>query len=247
MNLKHSWAIAAKDLGAVRKRKTILYTLILLPLLMSLLFSAIIQYAVNQAGGIAAAASWLRGLLDAFAFFFVIVAAILPSSIASYAIVGEKVEKSLEPLLATPISDGEILLGKSIAAFLPTIIATYAGATIFMTLIDWGSYSYLGYLYYPNWEMGVLLLLLTPLTALLSIEANVIGSARFTDVRAAQSFGSVLFIPFMAIYIAGEIGVITLDTTNLLIISAVFVVLDIVLFFVSTRTFQREEILTKWK
>ena len=63
-------------------------------------------------------------------------AAILPTAIASYSIVGEKVEKSLEPLLATPTTDGELLLGKSIAAFLPPLIATYIGALIFMVLID---------------------------------------------------------------------------------------------------------------
>ena len=49
---------------------------------------------------------------------------------------GEKVEKSLEPLLATPTTDGEILLGKSIAAFIPPVVATWAGAAIYMALID---------------------------------------------------------------------------------------------------------------
>jgi ABC-2 type transport system permease protein len=247
MNLRHSWIIAAKDLGTIRQRKTVLYTIILLPLLLSLLFSLIIQYAMSQPAAAASATSWLPTLLDAFAFFFVIIAAIIPSPIASYSIVGEKVEKSLEPLLATPVSDGEILLGKSLAAFLPTIAAAYAGAAIFMALVDRATYGALGYLYYPNSEMGAILLLLTPLTALFSIELNVIASARFSDVRAASQFGGVLFAPFMAIYLAGEIGVITLDTGNLLIISAVFGLLDIAFFFVSTRTFQREEILTKWK
>ena len=33
----------------------------------------------------------------------------LPANLASYSMVGEKVERSLEPLLATPASDGEIL------------------------------------------------------------------------------------------------------------------------------------------
>jgi len=247
LNLRHSWTIAAKDLSAIRWRKTVLYTLILLPLLMSLLFSAIIIYAVAQTGGTVPVASWLPGLLDAFAFFFVIIAAIIPSSIASYSIVGEKVEKSLEPLLATPVSDGEILLGKSVAAFLPTMLAVYAGASIFMTLVDWGTYNSIDYLYYPNWDMGVLLLLLAPLAALLSVEFDVIASARFTDVRAASSVGGVMVVPFMAIYIAGEIGAITLDATVLLIISGVFLLLDVGLFFVSTHTFQREEILTKWR
>jgi ABC-2 type transport system permease protein len=247
LNLSHSWTIAAKDLSAIRQRKTVMYTLVILPIAMGFLFGAIITYAVAQTEGTAPASSWLPGLSDSFAFFFVIIAGTVPASIASYSIVGEKVEKSLEPLLATPVSDGEILLGKSLAAFLPTMVAVAVGATIFMAIVDWGSSSSLGYLYYPNLQMGVLLLFLTPLTALLSIEADVIVSARFTDVRAAQNFGGAMFAPFMAVYIAGEIGLVTLDATNLLIISGLFVLLDIGLFFASTRTFQREEILTRWK
>lgn len=222
-----------------------MYTIVLVPLLLSLLFSYVVQYAFSSSPSLRL--SDITGLLDAFAFWFVIIGAVLPPPIASYSIVGEKVEKSLEPLLATPVSDGEILLGKSIAAFLPTILATYAGAAIYMTLVDRTLYGIVGYLYYPNWEMAVILLLLAPLTALLSIELNVVISARVSDVRSASQLGGVVFAPFLAVYLAGEIGVITLDTTTLLIISAIFAVLAVVMFFISTRTFQREEILTKWK
>jgi ABC-type Na+ efflux pump permease subunit len=245
MNLRHSWIIAAKDLKAIRKRRTILYTMVLLPVLLSLLFSYVIQYAFSTSPSLKI--SDLTGLLDAFAFWYVIMAAILPSPIASYSIVGEKVERSLEPLLATPVSDGEILLGKSVAAFLPTIIASYGGAAIYMTLIDVVTYGRIGYLYYPNAEMAVILLLLTPLTGLLSIELNVIASSRVSDVRSASQLGGIMFAPFMGIYLAGEIGVITLDAVTLLIISAIFAFLAVVMFSLSTRTFQREEILTKWK
>jgi len=43
-----------------------------------------------------------------------------------------------------------------------------------------------------------------------------------------------------------EIGAITLNTRTIGIISGVILVADIILFFLSTKTFQREEILTKW-
>lgn len=241
MNLRHSWIIAAKDLKAIRYRKSILYTLVITPVAISLLFSYIVQYAVSSSPG--TSVSSYAFLLDAFEFWFVIIAAILPSPIASYSIVGEKVEKSLEPLLATPVTDGEILLGKSFASFIPTIVATYAAATVYMGSVD----RTLGYLYYPDWEMIVILLLLTPITCLLSIELNIIVSSRVTDVRSASQLGSVIFAPFMGLYIAGEIDVITLDTITLLVISVILAVFAIGLFSLSTRTFRREEILTKWK
>ena len=185
--------------------------------------------------------------MDSFAWFFVIIPAVIPGPIASYSIVGEKVEKSLEPLLVTPTTDGEILLGKSIAAFLPAIAATYAGATIFMVGIDAVTRDRLGYLYFPNLEIAVILLLLAPLAILLSIELNVISSSRVNDVRTASQLGSLMFLPFIGIYLAGEIGIITLDTNTLLIIAAIMAVLVLALFRVSTSLFQREQILTKWK
>ncbi len=245
MNLENSWIIAAKDLKSFIRKRTVIYTAVLLPLLLSILFPLIIEITGRKSGGIPAAA--LPQLLNAFAFFYVIIPAIIPTPIASYSIVGEKVEKSLEPLLATPTTDGEILLGKSIAAFLPAIVATYAGATIFMALMDSITYSKLGYLYYPNWGIGLILLILAPLAALLSVEMSVIASARVNDVRSASQLGGLMLLPFMGIYLAGEIGLISLDTTNLLIIAAVLAALNLILFRISTATFRREEILTKWK
>ena len=75
-------------------------------------------------------------MINLFAFFFIIGAATLLMVIASCSIVGEKQEQSLEPLLATPTTDGEILLGKSIGALLPPLIAIWIGAVIFMGMID---------------------------------------------------------------------------------------------------------------
>ena len=245
MNLKHSWVIALKDLKVFMRKKSVLYTVVLLPLWLSVLLPLVIEFAGRRSGGIPV--SYLPTLLEAFAWFFVVLPAVIPAPIASYSIVGEKIEKSLEPLLVTPTTDGEILLGKSIAAFLPAMIATYAGASVFMTLIDAVTYSRLGYLYYPNWEIGVVLLLLAPLVTLLSIELNVISSSRVSDVRTAGQLGGLMFVPFMGIYVAGEIGLISLDTNTLLIIAGVVAVLDLALFRVSTSTFQRDQILTKWK
>jgi ABC-2 type transport system permease protein len=116
-----------------------------------------------------------------------------------------------------------------------------------MVLMDILTRPGLGYLYYPNWTIGVILLLLAPLASILSIELSVIMSARAGDVRTVQQLSGVFFFPFLIIYVMTEIGVIALSTTNLLIMSGIFLAIDIFLFYLSTATFKREEILTKWK
>lgn len=88
--------------------------------------------------------------------------------------------------------------------------------------------------------------MVAPLAAVLSIAANVIISSKASDVRSAQLQGILVAIPFGAIYVASEIGVVTLNTGTLLIISAAVFVAAVILFSISAKTFRREEILTKW-
>jgi ABC-2 type transport system permease protein len=245
MKLSKSWIIASKDLKILRKKKGLIYGVVVLPLFIAIGLPLVVRVAGRNSGGIPPDA--LPQLLDAFSFFFLIPAAILPTSIASYSLVGEKVEKSLEPLLATPITDGELLFGKSLAAFLPPIASIYGGATLFMVLMDNATRNSLGYLYFPNSTIGIILLLGVPLSAILSVLLNVIISARVNDIRSAQQLGSLVVLPFAGIYLSVEVNILHLDTNNLLLISTALLAADLILFYVSRLTFSREEILTKWK
>jgi ABC-type Na+ efflux pump permease subunit len=244
--LHHSWSVASKDFETFKTRKGILVTTIAFPLGIAIGFPAILVAIANVAGpGVMSAT--IAPFLNAFSFWFVIGAASLPGAIASYSIVGEKIQKSLEPLLATPMSDSEILLGKTIASFVPPIAAIYASSVIYMILMDIITRTGLGYLYYPNLQFGIILLLLAPLASILVIELTVIVSARSNDVRSVQQFTGVMFFPFIIIYVMTEIGIIQLNTINLIIMSGIFLLADLLLFYLSTKTFKREDILTRWK
>jgi ABC-type Na+ efflux pump permease subunit len=247
VRLSKSRVIAAKDFKTYRKKRNVIYSLAVIPFLVAILITAVILYAGRRSTSRLAPAE-LTLLLPAFLFFYVILAAYLATPIASYTIVGEKVEKSLEPLLATPTTDGEILLGKGLAAFLPPLAALWAGSALFMVLMDLATRSKLGYYFFPNWDSALVILLLLPVALLMSVEANVVVSSRVTDVRAGQQLGSLTVIPLAALYGAGELNLIDLgDTTNLLAIVAALAVVDVVLFFLARATFRREEILTKWR
>jgi ABC-2 type transport system permease protein len=245
VNLQTAWIVAQKDLKSVRKKKSILYGLIFFPFLLALLFPAVMAYVpVDASPG---QISILANLFNAFSFFFVIAAGVIPTGIASYSIVGEKVEKSLEPLLATPTTDDEILLGKSLAAFLPPTVAIYLSAILYMALMDYVTNLRFGFIYYPNWDIAIILFLVIPVAEILSIELSVIISSRVNDVRSANQLSGLMFIPFMIIYLASEIQLLTLNSMTLLIIAGLLALVDIGLFKLSTATFSREEILTKWK
>jgi len=66
-------------------------------------------------------------------------------------------------------------------------------------------------------------------------------------VRAAQQLGSLVVLPIILILLLGStIGFMPADMLAL-ILSGAMAIAVVALFYVSKATFQREEILTKWK
>jgi ABC-2 type transport system permease protein len=245
MRLSKAWLVAVRDFKVFKHQKNMLYALLIFPVLISIIPTVVLQFAVNRNPPLPAVG--IPPILDAFSIFLIVGSAFVPLGIAGYTIVGEKIEKSLEPLLASPLTDGEILLGKTISAVLPTIIAMYTGGVIFMVGTNVVTYPLLDYYYFPNWTIAVILFLGMPAAIIMSVEFGVIVSSRVNDVRSATNFGALMFFPFLIIYIAGQTKLITLDTDTMLIISGILFAIDVVLFYLSTAAFQREEILTQWK
>jgi ABC-type Na+ efflux pump permease subunit len=186
-------------------------------------------------------------LLNASTFLFIIPAALTPTILASYSFLGEKLEKSLEPLLATPTTDGELLLGKGLAALLPSVVVTYVGATIFVVLVDALTLPVFGHAYLPDSTTAVVLLLAVPLACVFSVESNVIIASLVGDVRAAQQLGTIASLPFGGVYVLAETNFTSLNYANLMIVSATLFAIVLILLQTSRTTFRREEILTKWK
>ena len=249
MRLSQAWIVAAKDFAVFRKKRYILYSIAVVPLIVSISLPLVTWYASNVGRkGAPLSAAGITVLLPSFAFIYLFLAGVIPVTIASYTLVGEKVEKSLEPLLATPTTDGEILFGKGIAAFLPPLASILGGAAIFMGLTDAVTFDKLGYYFFPNPNAVVLLFLMVPLAVVMSTEWNVFISSRVSDVRIAQQIGVLLALPLFGIYVAGQANLVSLGDINTLIaISGALLLIDLLFLYVARATFRREAILTKWK
>jgi len=239
MNWQNVATIARKDITIMMTRRGMRIGLLVLPLGLAILFSQIIAHGHIRADK-------LPQYLNAFLFFFMIYTGALPAAIASYSMVGEKIERSLEPLLATPATDGEILLGKGIAALVPPLAAMWAGMITLMALCDAFTRAALGHLYFPNWMAAVTVFGVAPLLALLAVQYAVLCSARVTEVRTAQQLGSLAAIPGAGLYIALVSGAFTLDLASLAVICGALAVVDTALALAARATFHREEILTRW-
>lgn len=242
MRLGKAWLVTTKDFGVVTKSKYILYSLITMPLIMSIGLPLVVLMMLAGTP-----ITVVTSLLGMFTAFFAVMATMLPTVIASYSFVGEKVERSLEPLLATPTTDGELLLGKCLAAFLPSMAATLIGAAGYVTVIDLWAYMNHGTILLPNWNLALMVGLVAPLACILSVEANVIVSSRVSDVRAAQQLGSMVALPIILVLMVGSLFAFMPADLLALVMSGVLAIAAVALFYVSKATFRREEILTRWK
>jgi ABC-2 type transport system permease protein len=186
-------------------------------------------------------------LINIMLIFFTLIPTIIPTVVASYTIVGEKLNRSLEPLLATPTTDLELLLGKSASIFIPSVLVTWLAFVPFVFIVDFFTYPVFQYNPLPNNVFLIGVYLLAPLLCILSILCNVIVSSKVSDVRSAQQIGSLVVMPFIALLVIILLGMAELNVWTMLFFALVVVLTDLLVLFLALRIFRREEILVKWK
>jgi ABC-2 type transport system permease protein len=186
-------------------------------------------------------------LLNPFLVLFQVIPLVVPITIASYSIVGEKQLRTLEPLLATPIKTWELLAAKGLAAGIPGILSTWWGFALFALVARFiaPEYVYSHLILSPTWLLAIVLL--TPIFTFLAVGLGVIISSRVKDPNSAQQLGSLLILPLIGFLIAQVSGAVQVGVSVVLWIAVGVGVIDVVLLWVSVRLFRREEILTAWQ
>jgi ABC-2 type transport system permease protein len=254
--------IVDKEWAEVFKNRIVLFTVVLLPFLFSIM-PLVVLYSIDAAGPGARTSqmppnfericSDLTGvacvqvvIVYQFMMLFMVIPIAIPAAISSYSIVGEKTNRSLEPLLATPISTTELILGKCLASVIPAVIGTWAAFCVFLVgariLISTpGVFERLAD---PMWLMAVVIL--GPLIAVASVSISIMISSRVSDPRTAEQLSMVLMVPLLMVFFSQIGGLIMLDVRFVVVASLVMVLADAFLLRVGTRLFQRETILTRW-
>lgn len=184
--------------------------------------------------------------LNLFSFMLMILPVMIPVTIAAYSIVGEKTTRSLEPLLATPITTTELLTGKAIAAVVPAVVATFLSFVVYAVgirfLVSDAVYSAaLG----PIWWFAIIVV--APLLSLFSVCLAIIVSSRVTDPRVAEQMSGIVILPIILVIVGQSLGIILIEARFLFLVAVVTGVADAILLYFAVQLFQRERILTQWK
>lgn len=181
-----------------------------------------------------------------FLILFLMIPTIVPLTIAIYSVIGEKANRTLEPLLATPADVGDVLVAKSVAAMVPAVLVTWLAYGIYLLAVTKvGSTPAQTAVLSARWVAAMTLMV--PLLTLLSVNLGVLISTRVNDIRVAQQIGGLVVVPVVAIGIAQVTGRVVLDDAPIIATSVGLLVIDVALIALARVLFQRENILVRWR
>ena len=72
-------------------------------------------------------------------------------------------------------------------------------------------------------------------------------SSRVTDPRAAEQISVVIILPMLLIFFGQIAGLFFINSTLILAMAFVVLIIDAIMIYLAIRIFQRETILTNWK
>ncbi len=209
--MSFSWArvgaIFHKELRDYRRNRfVVVFTMSILPLIfmvapMIQLFSIPASVATHR----------LDTRIGISLLYMLLIPAIVPSALCAYSVVGEREQGTLEPILITPIHREEFLVGKALAALVPTLAVAYTMFGIFLAAAALFARPGVESAVFESSHLLVQLLF-TPLLAGWSIWAGIAISARMADVRAAQQLSVFASLPPLAIVALMSLNVIAPST-----------------------------------
>lgn len=244
MNMKLVWEMMRKDLQDIRQNGYVIYSVIFAPVILAIVgvlgtvaTIGTLGTSVTQTGGISP--------ITTFGSMFVLIPAIITTLIGSTSVTLEKNNKSLEPLLATPITDMEFFAGKALAPLVVGILVSYLSYAIYIGSVDAMTYGSLGYLLFPTDLTLIQMFFLVPVVGSLGTFASLLVSSRVKDVRSAQQLSTLVVLPllilvYLPLFAAGEALLVNVLLGFALLAAALGV------FVLSVKAFRRENVLTSW-
>lgn len=173
--------------------------------------------------------------------FLLMVVGFFPISIslviALESFAGERERLSLEPLLATPLTDGQLYFGKLLASLASPLGAAYLGISVYL----------IGVMLAINWRPPPLLLiqvlLLTTAQAVVMVCGAIVISSQTTSVRAANLLASFIIIPVSQLVIGESLIMFWGRYTILWWIILALILIALVLSRMGLQLFNREQLL----
>jgi len=236
LNAARVGAVVRKELRDYRRKRSIVATMVILPAV----FLIQPSLAVFLSSPSTATAQTFRVSL----LLLLLIPVITPSTLAAYAVVGEREQGTLEPLLTTPLRRQEFILGKAAAVMIPTLALSYAVFGLFLGVVRVFANPTIASDVFHQGPILLALFLFTPLLAGWAIVVGLAVSVRASEVRVAQQLGMLASLPTLGVVILMGVGVITPTFTVAAAFAAGLLVIDVRASRIVSRMFDRERLIT---
>ena len=159
---------------------------------------------------------------------FLLIPVVVGATLAGSSFAGEKTEKTIEGILFTPLSARELVIGKIVASFFPSVLIAWITAFIYSIVVGILGYPLFGEWVFMDVSGFFMIVIMVPLVAFLAVAVVVEVSQKAKTMKAAQSISGLLVLPILA-FIAGQAaGVILIGWSGILIMCAILLVVDVV-------------------
>jgi ABC-2 type transport system permease protein len=181
MSRRRVRAVTQKEVREFRRNRFVIGTMAVLPLVFLITPMVTLFRIPASANG-----AEVRSAVGSLSLLMLIIPLVIPPVIAAYSVVGERSQGTLEPVLGAPVTASELLLGKALAAFVPSVGIAYIVYFIAAISIRIGASHLVSSVV---WHAPQLLaqILFTPLLATWSIWVGIGISTRASDVRGCTA------------------------------------------------------------
>jgi ABC-2 type transport system permease protein len=233
-------AVIRKELREFRRNKFVIGSMIVLPLMLLVLPVGTLL-SIKPGTPLGA----VRAAVNGENVTLFLIPLLLPTIIAGYAVIGEREQGTLEPVLTTPVRDEELLLGKALSAILPTVAIAYVLFGAYVTAIRLGATSAVVSLVWKA-PLFVSVVLFAPLLATFAIWVGLAMSTRATDVRVASQLSALAVLPLLGLIALFTFGVVSPSVGLEVAVAALLVAIDVGAWRVVSSMFNRERLLTRY-
>jgi ABC-2 type transport system permease protein len=175
--------------------------------------------------------------------YMLAIPALVPALMASYSVVGERQQGTLEPVLGTPIRHDELLLAKALAVLMPSIVVSYGVYAVFVACVELFAHAGVAAALIRGPDV-LAQVIFTPLIAAWSIWIAIAISTRSSDIRVAQQLATLASLPTVAVTTLIALNVIHATTGLAVGLGAALLIANRVGWRVVSAMFDRERLVT---
>jgi ABC-type Na+ efflux pump permease subunit len=232
-------AVVRKELRDYRRKRAIVVTMAVLPILFLVEPIVTIFVAPPTAAGGSLGKDLVLPIL-----YLLLIPTVMPSTLAAYTVAGEREQGTLEPLLTTPIRQQEFIVGKAAAVLIPTMVAAYAVFGLFLAAVALFAHPVVATAFFHQGPVLLALFLLAPLLSTWAIVVGMAISVRASEVRVAQQLGTLASFPPVVVILLLAVGVLHPTFALALEFAAVLLVIDVLALRLISGMFDRERLIT---